>query len=103
MVAFQNIFFLCFLDQNAFKLLYYTATGRPDVFVVCGIIRPKLEPHLFRAHCSKKIFHEKNRIIDTIFFFFFFSKAVSVSRDQPHKMRDTDSDQFPRYDYSRHT
>ena len=27
----------------------------------------------------------------------FFSKAMSVSIDQPHKMRGEDSDQFPRF------
>ena len=39
-------FFLCFLEKNAFHHLYHTETGRSDVLVVFGIIRPKLEPRL---------------------------------------------------------
>ena len=71
--------FLCFLHKNAVYHLYYTETGEPDVLVVFGMIRPKLEPasDVDIAHSPKKIFHGEKIVLLTHFFF----HEISVSRD----------------------
>ena len=43
---FERFFHVCFLDKKAFHHLYYTETGRPDILMVFGTVRPKLEPRL---------------------------------------------------------
>ena len=62
MILWWMVAFLYFLHKNAFHHLYYTETGEPDVLVVFGMIRPKLEPasDVDIAHSPKKIFHGEN-------------------------------------------